>query len=168
MVIAHKDYQPIEYIIPKEILKTAGFKITVASDLSGMATSSSGQSEKIDLVLKDVVVSDFDGVVFIGGSGAWDFLNNEISYRIIRGAAEENMVLGAICISPRILASAGVLKGKKVTGWNGDEELANVLNKAGAIYMDQSVVVDGNLVTASGPSAAEEFGKKLVDILSVS
>lgn len=166
LVIAHEDFQPMEYTEPKRVLLAAGLEAKTASDLLGVAIAAMTREEvKVDVVLDEVVVSDYDGIFFMGGPGALKFLNNEKAYQVIRKAAKECKAWGAICISPRILAAAGVLRGRRVTGWDGDGDLAEILLDAGAKYVEEPVVVDGNLITANGPAAAEEFGRKIAELL---
>jgi putative intracellular protease/amidase len=57
------------------------------------------------------------------------------------------------------------LQGKKATGWNGDGELGGILSDSGAEFVDKPVVVDGNIVTGNGPSAAKEWGEAIVKML---
>ncbi len=163
LVVASEDFQPLEYQIPKNILTKAGVEVVTASDADGTAISATGDRAEVDVVLEDVKVADYDGIFFIGGPGALEHLDNEKSYKIIREAATGGKPFGAICISPRILTAAGVLKNKKATGWDGDNELAGILEAAGAEYIRQPVVVDGALITANGPPAAEEFAKKILE-----
>ena len=164
LIVAHKGFQPIEYGVPKEILESGGIQVLTASDLSGMAISSTAaEHARIDLVLEEVKSADYDGIFFVGGSGAHEFLENESAYRIAREALAANKVLGAICYSPRILAHAGVLKNKKATGWDGDNELSGILDAAGAEYVREQVVADGKLITATGPPAAEEWSRKILE-----
>jgi protease I len=59
-----------------------------------------------------------------------------------------------------------VLEGKKVTGWNGDDEAQGIFERAGAVLVSEHVVTDGNLVTADGPEAAEEFGRMILNKLA--
>jgi len=73
--------------------------------------------------------------------------------------------VGAICISTRILAKAGILKGKQATGWNGDGELAHVYQEHDVRYVNQSVAVDENIITATDPDAAQEFGEQVLAVL---
>lgn len=166
LIIAHNGFQPVEYSVPKKILQEAGITVVTASDAPGVAVSSiSSEPAKVDLVLDEVKVGDYEGIFFIGGPGALEHLDNKKSYRIIRGivgAPSPRPLWGAICISPRILAKAGVLKNKTAAGWDGDNELFGILESAGATYVREPVVVDGNLITASGPPAAEEFGKVIL------
>ncbi len=166
LVVAQNDYQPLEYSIPKDVLELAGVQVVTVSNQIGIAKSAgSFDSTEINLSLDAVNVKDFDGLFFIGGPGALDYLDNEISYNLLRTWQKTGKPYGAICISPRILANAGVLNGKKVTGWNRDEELEKILSDSGAIYVRESVVRDGNVVTADGPQVAQEFGNKILEVL---
>jgi len=72
-----------------------------------------------------------------------------------------------LCILPVILAKAGVLKGKKATVWSSlmDRVPVRILEENDAIYQEKSVVVDGKIITANGPAAAEEFAKAIVEVL---
>jgi protease I len=165
-VIAHEGYQPIEYGEPKKILEEAGVRVDTASDEIGAARASDGMSSvKISINLKNVSPEEYDGVFFIGGSGSADFLDNEESYKLARSFVSADKLCGAICYSPRILAHAGVLKGKKVTGWDGDGELGGIFVSAGAEYIKEPVVVDGKIITANGPRSAAEWGRKIVEVL---
>lgn len=164
-VIAGSGFQPIEYSVPKKILEHSGITIITASDKPEIASANDGTTAIIDKTLDQVSVDDFDALFFIGGPEALDHLDNEKSYQLLRKTAEEKKIFGAICISVRILAKSGVLKGKKVTGWNGDNKLGAILEKAEATYVKKDVIVDGNIITATGPEAAQEFGAKILTIL---
>jgi protease I len=110
---------------------------------------------------------DFDAVVFIGGPGALERLDNEISYKLARDTIEKGKILAAICVSPAILAKAGVLKSKKAVVWSSalDKSAVKILEDNGAIYEGESVVIDGKIITAHGPSSAQEFGEKILLML---
>ena len=119
-----------------------------------------------DLALSDVRVTDYDGVFAIGGPGALEYLDTTETARIFMEAHQtENYPYGAICIAPRILAKAGVLKNVHATGWDGDGELQRVFDTYGVIRVEESVVMDGVVVTAHGPAAARDFGKKIIEVL---
>ena len=165
LVIAHTGFQPIEYGIPKDILTQAGFTVITASNKSGRATDSMGQQVKVDTTIAHINPADYDALFFVGGPGAMDNLDNQQSYNLIKAWAATGKPFGAICISPRILAHAGVLKGKKVTGWDDDHELAKIFKKYDVNYIHRPVVVDGTVITATGPMAAEEFGHTIVKVL---
>lgn len=166
LAVAHDGFQPLEYGAPKEILEAAGVEVVTASDVSGTASAAyDGPPTKVDIVLADARAEDYDGVFFVGGPGASEFLENEGAYHLAREAARAGKALGAICYSTRVLAHAGVLTGKRVTGWDGDGELGRILEVSGAQYVREPVVVDDKLVTATGPKFAAEWAKKILEIL---
>jgi len=164
-IIAGKNFRDIEYFKPKEILESAGIEIKVASNIKAKekAIGADGNEVKIDINLEDVKISDFDAIIFIGGPGAIQYLDNKESYRICHEAVSLNKILSAICIAPVILAKAGVLKNKNATVWANDlnKQPIEILTENGAKYLNQAVVVDGNIITANGPVAAEKFGEEL-------
>lgn len=164
-VIAHEGYQPIEYGQPKKILQDAGFQVITASNKPGTATDSDGKITQVDLTLDDVHVSDYDGIFFIGGPGCLENLDNEASYRIIKQTAEKHKPLGAICAATRILAKAGALTRHRATGWNGDNELEEIYATYEVKYLPEPVVVEENIITAVGPSAAKTFGQEILALL---
>lgn len=112
--------------------------------------------------------SDFDAVVFVGGPGCLKSLDNEESYNLAKETIAKNKILAAICISPVILARAGVLRGKKATVWTNsmDKSAIKILEQNGAIYQNKTVVVDGKIITADGPISAKEFGERIVGLLT--
>jgi protease I len=166
MVIAFRDFRDAEYFVPKEILEEAGIEVKTASNKLGTAIGADGGDTKVDLLVSQINVSDFDAIIFVGGPGCLDALDNEESYRIAREAVSQNKVLAAICISPVILARAGVLRGKRATVWNDFvKSQAKILKREGAIFEDKPVVVDGKIVTANGPEAAKDFGEAILSLL---
>jgi protease I len=168
MIIAFRDFRDAEYFLPKEILEKAGAKITTVSTKLGTAIGADGGDTNVDLLVENLNPADFDAIVFIGGPGCLEYLDNENSYKVVRETITQNKVLGSICISPVILAKAGVLKGKRATVWSSplDRSPVKILKENGVIYEDKDVVRDGKIITANGPGAAEEFGQKLVEALT--
>jgi len=168
MVIAFKDFRDEEYFVPKEILEGAGAEVKTASNKMGRALGADGGEVEIDLLVKDLNPAEFDVVVFIGGPGCLGNLDNENSYQVAKETVSQNKILASICISPIILAKAGVLKGKKATVWSSpmDRSPVKILEENGAIYQDELVVVDGKIITGNGPGAAKEFGEAIVEVLT--
>ena len=163
LIIASKGYQPIEFNEPCKLLQENGFKVFTASDKSGQAVASDGSTTVVNFTLDEVKPEDFDAVFVIGGPGAMKHLDNPKTHKIVQAINKDMYKLfGAICIAPRILANAGVLDFRNVTGWDGDNKLSEILEKAGATYIHSGVVVDNNLITATGPEAAKDFAQAIV------
>ena len=168
IIIAFRDFRDEEYFIPKQVLEEGGAKVITVSTSQGTAIGSLGGDTKVDILLKDLKVSDFDAVVFIGGPGAPKYLDKEESYRVAKETISQNKVLAAICIAPAILAKAGVLEGKRATVWSSsmDKSAIKILEDNKAEYLSELVVVDDNIVTGDGPAAAQKFGEKIVEVLT--
>jgi protease I len=164
LIIAFKDFRDEEYFTPKEILEKAGLKVVTVSNALGTAQGADGNQVQVDVLLSQLQNQDYQAIVFIGGSGALESLDNSESYQIAQEAVKSDQVLAAICISPVILAKAGVLQGKKATVWSSslDKSAVEILQANESLYQDEKVVVDGKIITANGPQAAEKFGQALV------
>ncbi len=132
-----------------------------------LATTSGLVSARMSLLpfIDAVNPDDYDGIFIIGGPGALDCLDNSTTYSIMQKIAARNKPFGAICISPRILAHAGLLKDKKATCWNGNRQVEELFKKHEISYVNQPVVIDGTIITANGPQAATDFGKTIVSLI---
>jgi len=168
LIIAFEGFKDEEYLKTKEKLEEAGIEVETFSNLSGTAKGADGTEVEIALTLRDLNVDDYDAIVFIGGPGALENLDNDQSYQIAQEAVSKNKILAAICISPVILAKSGVLNGKRATVWSSilDKSPIVKLEENGAMYVNQPVVVEGNIITANGPQAASQFGEAIAEKLS--
>jgi len=167
MIIAQQDFRDEELFIPRSIFLAEGGEVKIVSPKKEKAVGSYGGVIDVDLTLEELNVSDFDAIIFVGGSGAAKYIEDEKCHQIAQQAVGENKVLGAICIAPAILARSGVLKGKKATVWssNLDKSAVKILKEEGTNYQKDSVVVDGKIATANGPVAARKFAETIVRIL---
>ncbi|MCD6550370.1 DJ-1/PfpI family protein [bacterium] len=168
MIIAFRDFRDEEYFVPKGILEKAGAEILTASTATGTAIGADGGETKVDILLTDLNLDELDAVLFVGGPGCLKYLDKEDSYDLLKEVVAKNKTLGSICISPVILAKAGVLKGKRATVWSSvlDKSSIRILEENGAIYEDKPVVIDGKIVTANGPAAASEFAQAVIKVLT--
>ncbi|MEZ0388133.1 MAG: DJ-1/PfpI/YhbO family deglycase/protease [Verrucomicrobium sp.] len=118
---------------------------------------------KVDRTADQIKVGDYDAV-FIPG-GAWNPDNLRYDKDVIRFVQDFNKsgkLIAAICHAPVVLASAEILKGKKLTGyWNIQSDLTN----AGGQVLEQAVVVDGNLITSRHPIDVADFSIAVKDWL---
>lgn len=162
MIIAPKGFRDEELFHTKEELETRGNEVKIASLSRKEAIGMLGGRAAPDLTLDEVNVDEFDAVVFVGGVGSSIYFNNERAHEIAKKAYEQGKIVAAICIAPSTLANAGLLRGKRATSWSS--EAGNLKNK-GAIYTGKPVEKDGNIITAEGPHAAREFGRKIADSL---
>lgn len=165
LIIAQKDYQDREYERTRAELERSGLEVTVAGGEGGTCTGKFGGSVRSAVPLRQVKVEDFDLIAFIGGPGAEAYVNDVEALRIANEAVRADIILGAICIAPLILAKAKALEGRKATVWDdGRGTQERILAQAGAEVTGDSVTVDGKVVTGNGPDASEEFGRTLTEL----
>jgi protease I len=162
MVLAENPFRDPEYFEPRKVLEAAGYKIATTST-SPVAQGAEGAKVKVDILFKDVKPEDYDAIVFIGGVGSYQYHNDAKAHELAKYAAMPGKVLGAICAGVGTIANAGVLKDRQATGYSG---IADMVKAGGAIYTGAGVTVDGNIVTADGPSSAKAFGEALAKSLS--
>lgn len=163
MIIARQQFRDEELRDPKSVLEQAGARVQVASSTLDESQGMLGMKVRPDLLVDSLQVADYDAVIFVGGVGAQEYWANSTAHMIAKRALDSGKVLGAICIAPVTLANAGVLAGKRATVWSSEREK---LESVGVQYTGADVEVDGKVITASGPQAAEEFGKSIVKLLS--
>ena len=163
MVIAGRNFRDEEYKEPRQVLEEAGVRISVASSTPRECRGVYGMTVRPDLLLDDANMSNYDGIVFVGGPGSDEYYNNFKAHSLIQEAFETGKVVAAICIAPQTLANAGIIKGKRVTAFSS---VKGGLTAAGAIYTGKDTEIDGTIITASGPGAAKEFGRAILKALS--
>ncbi len=164
VVIAREGFRDEEYFKPKAALEAAGHLVVTAAGQAGPALGKLGGQAAAEISLAEAEIGDYAGLVFVGGPGATGYFEDSRALDLAGRAWSRGLVVAAICIAPGILARAGVLAGRRATVFPGEE--IDVLKAAGAEYQDRPVVVDGRLITANGPEAADDFGRALVRALA--
>ena len=163
LIVAPGGFRDEELFETKAELEAAGAATAVASKKTGTITGMLGGKASATLALAEASASDFDAVVFIGGGGSSVYFNDSAAHALAKEAAGQGKILAAICIAPSILANAGLLHGKKATCFSSE---ASNLRAKGANYSGQPVTIDGKIITANGPGAAKEFGRKIAEALA--
>lgn len=164
MVIAPTIFRDEEYSEPKRILEARGARVVTASAVPGEAVGKLGMRVCASLSVADAAARDWDGVVFVGGAGAAVFFDNAEAHSLARDTLASGAVVSAICVAPSTLARAGLLEGVRATAFPSQE---TDLKSHGAIWTGEPVTVDGRIVTANGPEAAEQFGETLGNVLGL-
>src|SRR4030042_6341440 len=146
VLLAENLYEDLELWVPYYRLKEEGAEITVVGSGSSRSYASKhGYQVNVDREAKEINVSQYDGVVIPGGYAPDLMRRYPEMVRIVREAHQKGKVVAAICHAGWMLASAGILKGKKVTGFMA---IKNNLGNAGATYLVGEVVRGGNLITS--------------------
>lgn len=164
-MIAPERFRDEELLVPRRALEQRGVAVTVASTRPGTATGMLGARVKVDCTVRQADAAQFDALAIAGGAGAPAHLWDDAPLQaLVRAFLVASKPVGAICLSGAVLARAGVMRGKQATVYPVKRAILE-LKRAGANYQADAVVVDGNIVTASGPEAAAAFGAALIEQL---
>lgn len=163
IIFAEKDFEDLELLYPKLRLIEEGAEVIVAGIGEKSYTGKKGYPVDADADIKGCKPDDFDALIISGG-WAPDYLRrHEPVLDFVRQMHAKNKIIAFICHGGWVPISAGILKGRKVTGVNAiKDDLAN----AGAAYLDKSVVVDGNLISSRRPPDLPDFCRALIKALS--
>ena len=161
MVIAPVDFRDEEYFDTRKIIEDAGNEVIVVNSTGQPSKSKFGKIVKPDKSFYDIDSNEYDAIVFVGGAGSSQYFDNKKALELVKEFNEDGKVVAAICIAPSILANAGILSGKKATAFPSERNNLNAV----CTYTGNPVEVDDKIVTANGPQAAAEFGKKIVEAM---
>ncbi len=152
-----------EFWYPYYRLKEAEAEVVVVG--SGNATKYTGKwgtVASVDAAAQDIKADDFDGIIIPGGYAPDHMRRYPGMLDLVRQVFESGKLVAAICHAGWVLASAGILKGRKVTSFFA---IRDDLVNAGAEWVDQEVVVDGNLITSRTPDDLPVFMKTILSLL---
>ncbi len=165
-ILAENMYQEMELWVPYYRLKEEGAEVKVVGAGGAKSyTSKHGYPVNVDVQADQVSAVEFDAVIVPGGYAPDMMRRHAPMVKLVREAAQQGKVVAAICHAGWMLVSAGVLKGRKATSFFS---IKDDLVAAGADWMDQEVVVDGNLITSRRPDDLPAFCRAIVTALSKS
>ena len=149
VIFVEKLYNELEFWYPYFRLKEEGVEVKIVAPKTDVYTGKyGGLPVKPDLIANEIKPEDFDGV-FIPGGYCPDYLRvNKEVLDFVRNMHESGKVVASICHGAWVLISAGIVKGKKITGAGAIKD--DIVN-AGAEYVDKEVVIDGNIITSRKP-----------------
>ena len=165
MTVSPNDFTDREYFETRKILQESGARITVASIAKGLATSHDGKRIGIDASINELMPSQFDAIVLIGGMGAInELLGSESLRNLLIAAYHQRKIVAAICVAPILLAKAGLLRNKEATCYSADP-IINEMKRDGAIYKDSEVLLSERIITANSPDASDAFARRIIEAL---
>ncbi len=161
-VLAEEMYQEMELWVPYYRLKEEGADVRVVAPEKKTYKSKLGYPVTADVAASEVTAKDFDGVVIPGGYAPDMMRRHKAMLDLVKGCFEQGKPVAAICHAGWVPISAGILKGKTATCFFAIKD--DMIN-AGARYVDQEVVVDGNLITSRKPDDLPAFCREVVKAL---
>ena len=153
-------FNTFEFWYPYYRLKEAGAEVTVVGSGSAETyTGKPGTEVKVDTSIEQVTAADFDGMVIPGGYAPDIMRRYPKMVQLVKDLFEGGKVVAAICHAGWMLASAEILSGKTVTSFFA---IKDDLVHAGAEWVDQEVVIDGNLITSRTPDDLPAFMRAVI------
>ena len=159
LVLAGPEYEDLELWYPKLRLEEAGYHAPIAGIGSDRYLGKWGYPAAVDLHIRDVDVSSLAGVVVPGGWAPDKLRRIPEVLDCVRRVHEAGGLVATICHGPWVLISAQIVRGRRLTSTVG---IRDDLVNAGAIWSDEAVVTDGNIVSSRVPSDLPAFGAAMV------
>lgn len=164
VILAEEDFEDVELMEPLKAMKDAGAKVTLVG--SGTKASYRGKrgtaTVKVDTTADKVNAADFDAIIVPGGYAPDKMRLHQSMIDLVRKANDSGKIIAAICHGPQLLISADIVMGRRVTSWLS---VAVDLKNAGANWVDEPIVQDGNLITSRKPADLPLFNKAIIDAL---
>jgi len=167
-ILATDGFEQSELTEPRKNLEQAGARTEVLSikegEIKGWNHTDWGEKVKVDRLVSAANPADYDALLLPGGVMNPDKLRaNESSVDFVRRFANSGKTVAAICHGPWTLVEAGVVRGKTMTSW---PSIHTDLINAGARWVDEQVVTDGNFITSRKPDDIPAFSKAIIQAVS--
>lgn len=163
-ILAEEGFEDSELVEPLRAMRDIGARVIIVG--SGSHETYRGKRGKakikVDTTADKVNIQDFDAIIIPGGYAPDRMRLYPPMIDLVRRAFDLGKVVAAVCHGPQLLISADIVRGRRVTSW---PSVAIDLKNAGANWVDEPVVQDGNLITARKPSDLPRFNKAIIDAL---
>jgi protease I len=168
-IIATDHFEEAELVQPRDALRQSGADVRIYSAGTDPIQAVEGDTQptrKVDVdgSFDDLDVASIDALIVPGGTINADTIRTDEKARaIVRAVSEAGKPLAVICHGPWLLVSAGLVQGRRLTSY---PSLSDDVRNAGGDWVDEEVVVDGNLITSRNPGDLPAFVKAIEDALS--
>lgn len=163
-ILAEEGFEDSELIESLRAMKDAGARVVVVG--SGSKESYKGKrgttTIRVDASADKVKAEDFDAIIVPGGYAPDKMRLHQPMIDLVRKADSLGKVVAAICHGPQLLISADIVRGRRLTSW---PSIAVDLRNAGARWVDNPLVQDGNIITSRKPSDLPKFNKTIIEAL---
>jgi len=156
--------EELEAVTIVDLLRRAGIEVVTAGLDERPVRASRGVLLIADMTLDQAMQKDYDMIVLPGGLPGADHLDQDSRIQsLLQKMYAEGKYIAAICAAPKVLASAGLLDGRRATSFPGSLDGCSI---ADMDYREQAVVIDGRVITSRGPGTAMDFALTLIELLA--
>jgi protease I len=165
-ILVENGFEQVELVEPRKALDGAGADTRIVSPRSKHVRAWDftdwGDEFPVDIPLDHASPDDFDALLLPGGVLNPDTLRIEPeAVAFVKAFFDAGKPVAAICHGPWTIIEAGAARGRKIASW---PSLRTDLRNAGAEWMDQEAVVDGNLVSSRKPDDIPAFNREMIDL----
>lgn len=161
-ILVGPDYEDLEVWYPKLRLEAAGFDAPLVGSAGVTYRGKHGYPAPVELDIEAVDPATLAGVLAPGGWAPDKLRRDQRVLTLVREVFEDGGLVATICHGPWILISAGIVRGKRMTSTVG---IRDDLTNAGAVWVDEAVVQDGNVLSSRVPKDLPAFGEAMVEWL---
>lgn len=167
-ILVTDGFEQAELVEPRKALDEAGAETLIVSPkkgkVRGWAFTEWGNELPVNMPLEQAQVADFHALLLPGGVLNPDKLRMEPqAIAFVKSFFDSNKPVAAICHGPWSIIEAGAARGRRIAAW---PSLKTDLRNAGAEWVNEEVVIDGNLVTSRNPDDIPAFNKAMVELFS--
>ena len=155
-------YEDLEVWYPVYRLREEGIQVDIVAEKPGQYIGKYGVPCQADLAFEDIDPDDYDGILVPGGWAPDKLRRYPVVLDMVRRINDAGKPVGQICHAGWVPISAGILKGKKVTSTVG---IKDDMTNAGAEWVDEPVVVDGNIISSRKPGDLPYYAKAYIEVL---
>jgi protease I len=163
VILAEDNYEDLELWYPYYRMKEAGARVRVAG-MPGVRSYSSkhGYPVETDTPAAEIDAGSVDALVVPGGYAPDRMRRHADMLALVREVFNRGGVVAMICHGGWVPISAGILRGRRVTSVAA---IRDDLVNAGAEWVDEEVVVDGNLISSRSPADLPAFCRAIINAL---
>ena len=158
VVVVDVNRRTSEAIDPKNYLESLGAEVVTIGEVRGTVQGKKGGALEVERTFDEVTPDEFDLLVIPGGGAPENLRIVDQAVAFTRRFVESGKPVGSICHGPQLLISARVLDGRTVTSV---KKIRDDVMNAGANYVDEPLVIDGNLITSRVPGDLPQFNEAL-------
>lgn len=163
MVLANQ-FEDSEAIEPKNHLESLGADVVTIGETKGAVEGKKGATMQVERTFDEVSPNEFDMLIIPGGGAPENLRIVDQAVAFTRRFVESGKPVGSICHGPQLLISAKVLDGRTVTAV---KKIRDDVMNAGAHYVDEPLVIDGNLITSRVPGDLPQFNEALAQAVGL-
>lgn len=167
-ILATDGFEQVELTGPRTALEDAGATTKIISSklgkIQGFHHDVKADQFDVDMAFEQVDTDQFDAILLPGGAMNADQIRMMPgAQKIVKEAQDENKPIAVICHGAWLLVSSNLVEGKTITSW---PSLQDDIRNAGGKWVDQEVVVEGNLISSRKPDDIPAFNREIIDMLS--